>query len=130
MNHEIVKQAEEFMRKCTIENKAPAWELTEIAIHYGKLLAQEFKLNTDKLQLALYLAHCVFSNERGSEIMSSHTILSSNKARERLTDKDLYIDDINDICKAIELHHTTQDSGDLFCEVVKNAESFKFLTRK
>jgi hypothetical protein len=130
MNSTIVQQAKEYMQQCTEKNLAPARELTEIAIKYGKIIAPMYDVNTNKVLIALYLAHCVFSNQRGSEIMKSHTILSADQARIRLSEHHLNQQDIDDICEAIRLHHTIQDSGNIFYEVVKNAEWFKFLTLK
>jgi hypothetical protein len=64
MNPELVQQAKLYMQECTAKNLAPARELTEIAIEYGKILATNYKVDTQKVLLALYLAHCVFSNVR------------------------------------------------------------------
>jgi hypothetical protein len=61
--------------------------------------------------------------------MKNHTVLSSEQAHVRLNSKDISVQDKYDICEAIKLHHTIEDSGNIFYEVVKNAESFKFLTR-
>lgn len=110
------------MYQCTKQNLAPAWELTEIAIEYGKIIAPMYNLDTNKVLVALYLAHCVFSNVRNSETIKSHTILSSNQARIWLTEHNVDQTDIDDICEAIRLHHTTEHSGNIFYEVVKNAE--------
>lgn len=126
----LVTQARDYMYQCTQTNLAPAWELTEIAIEYGKIIAPMYDVDTDKVLVALYLAHCVFSNQRGSEIMSSHTTLSADQARIRLNEHHIDQAKIDDICEAIRLHHTTEHSGNIFYEVVKNAEWFKFLTLK
>lgn len=130
MNPELIQQAKIYMQECTIKNLAPARELTEIAIEYWELLAKYYEVDSQKVLLTLYLAHCIFSNVRWSDTMKSHTILSSQQARIWLQDKNINNVDIDDICKAIELHHTTENSWNLFYEVVKNAESFKFLTYK
>lgn len=130
MNSELMQQAKVYMQECTAKNHAPARELTEIAIKYGEILATYYEVDTQKVLLALYLAHCIFSNVRWSDIMKNHTTLSSKQARVWLQNKDITAEDINDICKAIELHHTDTNSWNLFYEVVKNAESFKFLTYK
>jgi hypothetical protein len=130
MNQTLVNQARDYMVKCTQANLAPAWELTEIAIHYGKIIAPIYDVDTNKVLVTLYLAHCIFSNVRNSEIMKSHTTLSADQARIRLTERQVNQQDIDDICEAIRLHHTTEHSGNIFYEVVKNAEGFKFLTLK
>ncbi len=122
MNEDIIIKARDYMYQCTKQNLAPAWELTEIAIEYGKIIAPMYNLDTNKVLVALYLAHCIFSNVRNSETMKSHTILSSNQARIWLTEHNVNQTDIDDICEAIRLHHTTEHSGNIFYEVVKNAE--------
>ncbi len=130
MNSALVEEARKYMQECTIKNLAPAWELTEIAIHYWKILAKAYGIDENKVLVALYLAHCVFSNVRNSNTMKSHTILSSQMARVRLQERNVENSDIEDICMSIQLHHNTENSGNIFYEVVKNAESFKFITRK
>jgi hypothetical protein len=42
--------------------------------------------------------------------MKNHTILSSDQARIWLQNKNITAEDIDDICRAIELHHTNTDS--------------------
>lgn len=110
MSEDIVKKAKAYVMQCTKKNLAPAWGLTEIAIQYGKTLAPLYHLDTNKVLVALYLAHCVFSNERGSQIMKNHTTLSSEQARVRLTENKVSDNDSNDICEAIKLHHSKEDS--------------------
>jgi hypothetical protein len=122
MNQLLVNQARAYMMQCTEQNLAPAWELTEIAIQYGKIIAPMYDVDTNKALVTLYLAHCVFSNQRRSEIMKSHTILSADQARIRLSEHHVDQADIDDICEAIRLHHTTEHSSNIFYEVVKNAE--------
>jgi hypothetical protein len=62
--------------------------------------------------------------------MKNHTRLSAQKAGEVLTQWGVNSEDVTLIQKAIALHHTVENSGNLFCEVVKNAECFKFLTKE
>lgn len=125
---EIIEKARALMQERTKTNGAPSWGLTEIAIAKGDTLAAMYNVDASLVKVALYLAHIVFSKERGSETMKSHTVLSAKEAEEKLLEWGVERSLVTQIKKAIELHHSSADSGDIFCEVVKNAECFKFLT--
>jgi len=116
------------MRERTEINGAPAWGLTELAIANGIVFARAYGVDPALVQAALYLAHIVFSKERGSEIMNNHMVLSAREAEEKLIEWNVAPELAAKIGRAIELHHSPEDSGDIYYEVVKNAECFKFLT--
>ncbi len=128
ISEEVIDKARALMQERTRLNGAPSWGLTELAIAQGKELAQEYGVDVSLITTALYLAHVVFSTDRNSEAMKKHMILSAKEAEEKLSEWGVAPDLISKIRKAIELHHTVGDSGDLFCEVMKNAECSKFLT--
>jgi hypothetical protein len=64
IEQKLVEEAKQYMIQCTQLNLAPARELTEIAIQYGEILAEEYQQDKNKVLVALYLAHCVFLNVR------------------------------------------------------------------
>jgi hypothetical protein len=125
---EIVEKAQSLMHERTITNGAPAWGLTKLVVTKGKTLAKAHGLDVSRVEVALYLAHIVFSKERDSETMKHHMILSAQEAKEKLSEWGVDSQIAEHICKAIEMHHTPEDSGDAYIEVVKNAECSKFLT--
>ena len=116
------------MQERTKVNGAPAWGLTELTVEKGRMLAKEYGVDESLVATASYLAHIVFSKERDSEIMKNHMFLSAKEAEEKLLGWGADTDIAQKVKRAIELHHTPTNTKDLYFEVVKNADCFKFLS--
>lgn len=118
------------MKEKTMQNKAPAWRLTELAQKVGKELAQEFKVDVNIVMLTLYLQHIVFNPIVGGEIQKKHPNLSASYVEDnKLLEKwNIPIEDRAIILEAIREHHNKDINSNLVVEVIKNAECQKFVT--
>jgi glycerophosphoryl diester phosphodiesterase len=128
ISSQVIEKARALMLERTKTNGAPAWGLTELAVAKGDELAQAYDVDASLVKVALYLAHIVFSKERNSETMNNHMVFSAREAEIKLLEWGVSVELVEEIKKAIELHHNPIDSGNIYYEVVKNAECFKFLT--
>ncbi len=125
---DIVKLAEKLMRKKTIENKAPTWLLTEIAIKKGIELSRKHNVDERLVLTSLYLAHAVFSPVWQGYIQKNHPKLSAEFIKNYLDEWGVDTKDQDIVLNAIEAHHDKVPTKSKAAEVVKNAECFKFVT--
>jgi HD superfamily phosphodiesterase len=125
---DIVKLSEELMREKTIENKAPAWLLTEIAIKKGIELSKKNNVDERLVLVSLYLAHTIFSPIWQGDIQKDHPELSAKFIKSYLDEWNVDMKEQNIILNAIEAHHNKVPTKSKIAEVVKNAECFKFVT--
>lgn len=130
MSQEILNKAKELMQERTQKNGAPAWGLTEVAIEKGIELSQRYDVDVEMVSIALYLAHINFSPEIGSTVMKNHAILSGGEAEQLLAEWGMSAEETFSIAESIRLHHTKDHSKNIFYEVVKNAECYKFFTEE
>jgi hypothetical protein len=124
----IVKLSKELMRKQTLENKAPVWLLTEIAIKKGKELSKKHDVDERLVLVSLYLAHTIFSPVWEGDVQKNHPKLSSNFVKKYLKEWKVNENEQEIILNAIEAHHGKVSTKSKVAEVVKNAECFKFVT--
>lgn len=125
---DIVKLSKELMYKQTLENGAPSWLLTELAIKKGKELAVKYNVDDRLVLTSLYLAHTIFSPIWKGDIQKKHPQLSSDFAKKYLIEWGVNKNDQEIILNAIEAHHNGVATRSMVAEVVKNAECFKFVS--
>lgn len=118
------------MKAQTELNRAPVWSLTEIAVKKGQELARKYSIDEELVAITLYLAHSVFCQEWKGAVQINHPQLSAAFAEPVLDDLNITKEDRELVLNAIRNHHSTESSPNLFAEVVRNAECFKFVTKK
>jgi hypothetical protein len=116
------------MRRSTIKNGAPVWELTITAVQKGRELAIARGADPEVVVLALYLAHIRFSNVVGDEIQVNHPDLSAESARKYLERWKVSVEKRELVLESIRAHHRPGKPDSLEAEVMKNAECYKFIT--
>ena len=124
----IVEKSKNLMFEQTKLNKAPAWELTEIAIEKGSELSKEYAVDERLVLTSLYLAHTVFSPVWKDQTQENHPKLSSEFVKTYLDEWEVNKSDQKIILNSIEAHHDDVPMESKIAEVVRNAEGFKFLT--
>ncbi len=126
----LIEQSKELMQERTEKNKAPAWPLTEIAVEKGRELAKRYDVDEELIISALYLAHTVFDPIWKGEIQKNHHHLSANYVKVYLDKWGVDQSDQNIIINAIEAHSGQIETETREAEIVKNAECYKFITKK
>jgi len=118
------------MQKRTVQNGAPAWELTELAVAKGYKLARKYRVDANLVVTALYLAHTVFTIEFKAAKRKNHPELSARFTEPYLKRWGVTAKEREVILNAIRAHHSAIPTETLEAEVMKNAECFKFVTLK
>lgn len=116
------------MRRQTVRNGAPVWQLTKTAVAKGRQLARKYDVDSEAVVLALYLAHIKFDKEVGGPIQKDHMSLSAESASKYLEGREYPKDKIDIVLEAIRDHHKPGKPKSLLAEVMKNAECYKFIT--
>lgn len=124
----ITDQAQNLMRIKTEENGAPFWDLTVTAVTKGRELAELYNVDSEVVELALWLAHICFSNVVGDEIQKNHTKLSADLAKQYLAVWGYPEDKAQIVYESILGHHSQGVGATKVAEVMKNAECYKFIS--
>lgn len=124
----LVELSKKLMHRQTKKNGAPPWRLTEIAVAKGKVLSKKYKVDSELVITALYLAHTIFSKIVQDNIQKNHEDLSANFAEKYLKKWKVSPTKRNIILNCIRAHHEKVKTESKIAEVMKNAECFKFIT--
>ena len=123
----FVEQSKQLMQRQTKKNGAPAWRLTEMAVAKGEELAKKYKVDSELVVTALYLAHTIFSKIVQDDIQKNHEELSAKFAEKYLKKWKVPAAKREIILNAIRAHHNKVNAESKIAEVMKNAECFKFI---
>ncbi|MEK7608487.1 MAG: HD domain-containing protein [Patescibacteria group bacterium] len=124
----LIRRSRALMHRKTIENGAPTWALTELAVAKGEELAKKYNVDRELVVVALYLAHVIFSKKINGRIQGNHEELSARLAEKYLKRWKVDPRKTMIILNAIRAHHEKVKAESKVAEVMKSAECFKFIT--
>lgn len=124
---DIINLSKELMWEQTQKNKAPAWQLTKMAVKKGRELSLRYGVDERPVLVSLYLSHTVFSSIWKGDIQKNHPKLSAEFSKNYLEKWGVGEAEQKIILEAIVSHHSKSYKSKI-AEIVKNAECFKFVT--